>query len=153
MPPAPPTKVVLATIIVEGRPIRRLAQAEQGEHRRLGLCYNCDESSIIGTIVCASEYSYSTTSLRTTATRGQRPTRRRRTMRLHTSPFTPSQECLLVRLCRPGCPLLFSQHSLILDPRTTSSVKAQHTAPGYPYYVVLASRQRWQTRNASHARA
>lgn len=142
MPPAPPTKVVLAIITVEGRPIRRLAQAEQGEHRRLGLCYNCDESLVVGTIVCASDYSYSTASLRTTATRGQRPTRRRGTMRLHTSPFTPSQECLLVRLCRSGCrsALLFSQHSLIPDPRTTSSVKARHTAPGYPYYVVLASR-------------
>jgi len=28
---------------MEGRPVRRLTQAEQEERRRLGLCYNCDE--------------------------------------------------------------------------------------------------------------
>jgi hypothetical protein len=28
---------------VEGRPVKRLTQAEQEERRRLGLCYNCDE--------------------------------------------------------------------------------------------------------------
>jgi hypothetical protein len=28
---------------VEGRPIKRLTQAEQEERCRLGLCYNCDE--------------------------------------------------------------------------------------------------------------
>jgi hypothetical protein len=28
---------------VEGRPVKRLTQAEQEEHRRLSLCYNCDE--------------------------------------------------------------------------------------------------------------
>ena len=28
---------------VEGRPIKRLNQAEQDERRRLGLCFNCDE--------------------------------------------------------------------------------------------------------------
>ena len=32
-----------AQITVEGRPVRRLTQAEQEERRRLGLCYNCDE--------------------------------------------------------------------------------------------------------------
>jgi hypothetical protein len=32
-----------ATITVEGRPIKRLIQAEQEERRRLGLCYNCDD--------------------------------------------------------------------------------------------------------------
>jgi hypothetical protein len=31
------------TITVEGRPIKRLTQAEQEERRRLGLCYNCDD--------------------------------------------------------------------------------------------------------------
>jgi hypothetical protein len=31
------------TITVEGRPIKRLTQVEQEEHRRLGLCYNCDD--------------------------------------------------------------------------------------------------------------
>jgi len=29
--------------MVEGRPVKRLSQAEQDERRRLGLCYNCDE--------------------------------------------------------------------------------------------------------------
>jgi hypothetical protein len=28
---------------VEGRPVKRLTQAEQDECRRLGLCYSCDE--------------------------------------------------------------------------------------------------------------
>jgi hypothetical protein len=28
---------------VEGRPVKRLTQAEQEERRRLDLCYNCDE--------------------------------------------------------------------------------------------------------------
>ena len=28
---------------MEGRPVKRLTQAEQEERRRLGLCYNCDE--------------------------------------------------------------------------------------------------------------
>jgi len=28
---------------VEGRPVKRLTQAEQEERRRFGLCYNCDE--------------------------------------------------------------------------------------------------------------
>ena len=32
-----------ATVTVEGRPVKRLTQAEQEERRRLGLCYNCDE--------------------------------------------------------------------------------------------------------------
>ena len=36
-------KAAPATITVEGRPVRRLTQAKQEEHRRLGLCYNCDE--------------------------------------------------------------------------------------------------------------
>jgi hypothetical protein len=31
------------TITVEGRPIKRLTQAEQEERRRLELCYNCDD--------------------------------------------------------------------------------------------------------------
>jgi hypothetical protein len=41
---APPAAkpVAPATITVEGRAIKRLSQTEQ-EHRRLGLCYNCDE--------------------------------------------------------------------------------------------------------------
>lgn len=30
------------TVSIEGRPVKRLTQAEQ-ERRRLGLCYNCDE--------------------------------------------------------------------------------------------------------------
>jgi len=45
--PAPPAdkadKAAPATITVEGRPVRRLIQAEQEERRHLGLCYNCDE--------------------------------------------------------------------------------------------------------------
>jgi hypothetical protein len=52
--PAPATRLALpappgakaatpTTITVEGRPIKRLTQAEQEERRRLGLCYNCDD--------------------------------------------------------------------------------------------------------------
>jgi len=45
--PAPPTTLAPAaastTITVEGRPVKRLTQAEQEERRWLGLCYNCDE--------------------------------------------------------------------------------------------------------------
>ena len=45
--PAPPgdkaDKAAPATITMEGRPIRRLTQAEQEERRRLSLCYNYDE--------------------------------------------------------------------------------------------------------------
>jgi hypothetical protein len=43
--PAPPgaKAATPATITVEGRPIKRLTQAEQEEHRHLGLCYNCDD--------------------------------------------------------------------------------------------------------------
>jgi hypothetical protein len=33
----------MSTVTVEGRPVKRLTQAEQEERRRLGLCYNCDE--------------------------------------------------------------------------------------------------------------
>ena len=42
---APPmnTSTAPATVTVEGRPVKRLTQAEQEERRRLGLCYNCDE--------------------------------------------------------------------------------------------------------------
>ena len=36
-------KAPTPTITVEGRPVKRLTQAEQEEIRRLGLCYNCDE--------------------------------------------------------------------------------------------------------------
>jgi len=31
------------TATVEGRPVKRLSQAEQDERRQLGLCFNCDE--------------------------------------------------------------------------------------------------------------
>ncbi|XP_066320384.1 uncharacterized protein [Miscanthus floridulus] len=43
--PAPPGAKAPppALITVEGRPIKRLSQAEHEERRRLGLCYNCDE--------------------------------------------------------------------------------------------------------------
>jgi hypothetical protein len=43
--PAPPgaKAATPATITAEGRPIKRLTQAEQEERRRLGLCYNCDD--------------------------------------------------------------------------------------------------------------
>ena len=36
-------KAAATTATVEGRPVRRLSQAEQEERRRLGLCFNCDE--------------------------------------------------------------------------------------------------------------
>lgn len=41
--PQPVTKPGAPTASVEGRPIKRLNQAEQEERRRLGLCFNCDE--------------------------------------------------------------------------------------------------------------
>ena len=43
--PAPPPVHAAApnTVTIEGRPVKRLTQAEQEERRRLGLCYNCDE--------------------------------------------------------------------------------------------------------------
>jgi hypothetical protein len=42
--PAPPApKADTSTVTMEGRPVKRLTQAEQEERRRLGLCYNCDE--------------------------------------------------------------------------------------------------------------
>ncbi|XP_066320154.1 uncharacterized protein [Miscanthus floridulus] len=40
-PTAP--KAPTPTVTIEGRPVKRLTQAEQEERRRLGLCYNCDE--------------------------------------------------------------------------------------------------------------
>jgi hypothetical protein len=42
-PPGPGTKPAAPTATVEGRPVKRLTQAEQEERRRLGLCFNCDE--------------------------------------------------------------------------------------------------------------
>lgn len=36
-------KTAPAQITLEGWPVRQLTQAEQEEHRLLGLCYNCDE--------------------------------------------------------------------------------------------------------------
>jgi hypothetical protein len=41
--PQPAVKPATPTASVEGRPIKRLNQAEQDERRRLGLCFNCDE--------------------------------------------------------------------------------------------------------------
>jgi hypothetical protein len=42
--PAPlAPKADTSTVTVEGRPVKRLTQAEQEERRRLGLCYNYDE--------------------------------------------------------------------------------------------------------------
>jgi hypothetical protein len=42
--PAPPvSKADTSTVTMEGHPVKRLTQAEQEEHCRLGLCYNCDE--------------------------------------------------------------------------------------------------------------
>jgi hypothetical protein len=57
--PAPPQRLALPaapganppgpnTITVEGWPIKRLSMAKQEEHRRLGLCYNCDEKFVRG---------------------------------------------------------------------------------------------------------
>jgi hypothetical protein len=43
LPTLPAPKADTSTITVEGRPVKRLTQAEQEERRRLGLCYNCDE--------------------------------------------------------------------------------------------------------------
>lgn len=40
---APAAKAAAPTVAAEGRPVRRLNQAEMEERRRLGLCYNCDE--------------------------------------------------------------------------------------------------------------
>jgi hypothetical protein len=37
------SKADTSTVTMEGRPVKRLTQAEQEEHCRLGLCYNCDE--------------------------------------------------------------------------------------------------------------
>jgi hypothetical protein len=36
-------KADTSTVTVEGRPVKRLTQAEQEERRRLGLCCSCDE--------------------------------------------------------------------------------------------------------------
>ena len=36
-------RAITPTVTIEGRPVKRLTQAEQEERRRLGLCYNCDE--------------------------------------------------------------------------------------------------------------
>ncbi|XP_066324114.1 uncharacterized protein [Miscanthus floridulus] len=36
------------TVTIDGRPVKRLSQAEQEERRRLGLCYNCDEKYTCG---------------------------------------------------------------------------------------------------------
>jgi hypothetical protein len=41
--PRPVAKPAAPMATVEGRPIRRLSQAEQEERRRLQLCFNCDE--------------------------------------------------------------------------------------------------------------
>jgi hypothetical protein len=41
--PRPVAKPAAPMETVEGRPIRRLSQAEQEERRRLQLCFNCDE--------------------------------------------------------------------------------------------------------------
>ena len=52
LPVPPPRHALLApaapkaappTVTIDGRPVKRLSQAEQEERRRLGLCYNCDE--------------------------------------------------------------------------------------------------------------
>jgi hypothetical protein len=37
------SKADTSTVTVEGRPVKRLTQAEQEERRRLSLCYNYDE--------------------------------------------------------------------------------------------------------------
>ena len=41
--PQPMVKPAPPTASAEGRPVKRLNQAEQDERRRLGLCFNCDE--------------------------------------------------------------------------------------------------------------
>ena len=44
--PAPPVAATAAmppTTTIEGRPVKRLSQAEMEERRRLGLCFNCNE--------------------------------------------------------------------------------------------------------------
>jgi hypothetical protein len=43
LPQNPVIKAAPATTSVEGRTVHRLNQAEQEEHRRLGMCFNCDE--------------------------------------------------------------------------------------------------------------
>jgi hypothetical protein len=37
------SKAAMPNVTIEGRPVKRLNQAEQDERRRLGLCFNCDE--------------------------------------------------------------------------------------------------------------
>jgi len=42
-PPPPQPPAVTAPANVDGRPVKRLSQAEMEERRRLGLCFNCNE--------------------------------------------------------------------------------------------------------------
>ena len=42
------TSSTSTTAVVEGRSIKRLTTTEQEEHRRLGLCYNCNEKFVRG---------------------------------------------------------------------------------------------------------
>jgi len=39
----PASRAAASLVLVDGRPVKRLTQAEQDERRRLGLCFNCDE--------------------------------------------------------------------------------------------------------------
>lgn len=41
--PAPLGRAASAPLAIEGRPVRRLSQAEMEERRRQGLCFNCNE--------------------------------------------------------------------------------------------------------------
>jgi len=41
--PPPAVTATTATVTVEGRPVRRLSMSKMEEHRRLGLCFNCNE--------------------------------------------------------------------------------------------------------------
>ncbi|XP_015630184.1 uncharacterized protein [Oryza sativa Japonica Group] len=41
-PPQPPApRAASPPVLIDGRPVKRLSQAEQDERRRLGLCFNC----------------------------------------------------------------------------------------------------------------
>lgn len=42
-PPPTPLSTGPTPAVVEGRPVKRLSQAEMEERRRLGLCFNCNE--------------------------------------------------------------------------------------------------------------
>ncbi|XP_066330153.1 uncharacterized protein [Miscanthus floridulus] len=115
-------KAAPATITVEGRPVRRLTQAEQEERRRLGLYYNYDEKFGPGTIGSANDCSSSTASSRTTPTTGPLLLKTPPWRRPRTSPSTRSLGCPSATPCRSRWPWAppSSPRSSTRDPRTTS---------------------------------